>query len=407
MITLGFFGSGETPTESIEALLTDYVQGNGGTARCILPATEDHWNDGLQTVADLALEKGWPLEVITDESSAKTKAVKPYLQKATKQTKAEEVGLHVVNATVEHDGTMVVLWSEEDPEVYDVIEAADNAGATILDLCEGLKAIELAEGDDAGEGEAGGSGAADGDAHTEESLAALTDAQVEALADQHGIDPEQFDSWDDVRTAILEQIQGTYAAGSAEDTTAEELPTAEEIEEWEFDDLKKFAIENEIDVPPKSRTLGYKTAIKEFLEAAAANTAALAEDEQEFELPPDPDGDLDLPPDPDAVDVTERFDTVDSKLDRINQMVGTLGMHIDRLTEAVGKLSTNGSKPATPPADERPPSTGVKKGVPAKVAANKAAAPAKKAPAKAAPAPAKATTAKKVGGASPRVVGRR
>lgn len=284
-----------------------------------------------------------------------------------------------------------MLWEEDDDEIYDVLEAAATDGVEVFDLCEGMKKIELgAEPDAAAASEGADAAPEPGDegGYTEASLAAMSDTEIEALCDEFKLDPENYDTWDDARAAILAAASG---GGSASD-----FPTAAEVEDWDFDQLKAFATENEVEIPPKSRTSGYRKAVLEFIEQANAQAAALADDEQEFENG-EPLGELQqgealL----EGVDYSERFDALEGMLAKIQTSLANFDREVvNALTGIRESLNGNAAKASAAPA-ERPPGTTVKK----------AATPTKAAPRKAVAAT-KAAPAKKAGGASPRVVGRR
>lgn len=369
-LTLGFYGSGQTSLKGAVALLEDLIEANGGKARVVVPATEDAWGEGIEAVADWALEAGHPLEVITDDST--TKAIKPYLTKASKTHKSAVVGTKLAQVLGDASGRLIIFWDDENDTLYDVIEAADEVGVGAFDICAGLEKIELSD-EPAAEASAADDEEPGEDEITEKSLAAADNADIEALADQYGIDPEAYDDWDEVRQAIL---LAARAQDSDQERATAGLPTSDEVEGWDFDRLKAFAAEHGIDVAPRSRTSGYKNTIVGWLGQQEEEEGYVAPEDEPLDLPGDVDTGAIAGAMAEAV-VGALKDT----LDGLGQMVGRLGMSVDKLTVEVNESYAQINAALDAFAKRAP-------------ARETAAAPAK-APQKATSAPQKAAAAKK------------
>lgn len=329
-LTLGVFGSGTTSIKGATALIEDLIEANGGKARIIVPVTEDHWTEGIEAIADLAMENGHTLEVVTDDSTAKFRPVKPFVTKATKQHKSARPGTKIVSLTADAGGKVIVFWDDENDEIYDVIEAAADAGVDALDICAGLEKIELAPdepaaaapdiADDLAE-------APDEDEEADDDLNAMAEDDIEILADKFGIDPEDYDTWDDVRDAI--RSARTDVAGE-EDQAVADAPSTQDVDEWEFDTLKSFAQEHGIEVAPRSRTSGYRAAVKGWLAQQPDD------DEEGYEAPEDEPLEDDEPGE--SFDLTGALEaTIVPLLVELGQLVGRLGISIDRLTTEVNE----------------------------------------------------------------------
>ena len=100
-LTLGFFGSGTTSLKGATALVEDLIEANGSKARFLVPVTEEHWTEGVAAMADFAIANGHVLEVVTDDTTPKFKAVKSYVEKDSKQYKAAKAGTKIVSVVSE------------------------------------------------------------------------------------------------------------------------------------------------------------------------------------------------------------------------------------------------------------------------------------------------------------------
>lgn len=152
-LTIGIFGVGEAPRKSIGALLDDYIADDVEPS-FILAATKDHLTTSVQAVVDYANENEIPYEVITDDTTAKSRALKGIAKEATKEHKATDAGVAIVNLLKDaEDGRLVVLWDDklsetEDGGAYEAVFYADEHDVPCFDLCNGLEPMNFDSDDD-------------------------------------------------------------------------------------------------------------------------------------------------------------------------------------------------------------------------------------------------------------------
>jgi hypothetical protein len=149
-IVLGFVGSGAVEKKNTTSLLRDWIDGNGGNVKAVLPMTREYWNEHLTTVADFLMAAEIPIEAIVDDSTAKMRELKPYLSAARKQYQSTAVP-HKMTAVLGEavDARLVVLWDDEDDCVHDTVRAVHKAGGiAMIDLTDGLDRIVLDNPDD-------------------------------------------------------------------------------------------------------------------------------------------------------------------------------------------------------------------------------------------------------------------
>lgn len=292
-LTLGFIGQGVTSAKNAEALLTDLIGAEGGKARFILPATEDHWTEGIETVADYALENKIPLVLVTDDSTAGLKNLKGYTQQAAETVKVISAVTKVVKLTAESTGKLIMLWDDEDDDCYTALDLAEKENVEALDLTAGLHRLEFT-------GEAAETEPEEDeytypepqDQHPDlDDLDDMDEEDLQTVADQYGIDVEAYDTWDEVR----DLIRAARAGGTTSDEPG--LPSTDEVLEWDFDTLKKFAQEHQVEVPPRSKTSGYRKAVTEFLASALAHLDAIDREAEALHMPQDDVTDIAVPAD--------------------------------------------------------------------------------------------------------------
>lgn len=370
---LGFIGLGSTSTKNITALLGDLIESNGGKAKVILPATKAHWTEGIEAVADFALENSIPLALITDDTTLEHKALKSYISQASEKVKAANVATKLVDTVANGgNGKLVMLWDDEDDDCYTALERAESKDIEALDLTAGLHKLEFSGGAAAAEPEP------EEDAEPEpDYLDEMDEDALQAKADELEIDVTSLDTWDDVRNAIRE-VEGD-AEDAGQDDLAMAAPSADEVLEWDFPTLKEFATANDIEVPPRSRTSGYREAITAWLNSSPE--AAEGED-----------GDLELPADDDELPVEIGEFDFSGVTEPLMEEIGALRIDIQSLAgvvaELAGTLTDMNTRMKPAPAPAKPPATttkAVSRPAPAKAVAKapqKAASAVKKAPAK-------------------------
>lgn len=401
-LTLGFIGAGTTSTKNAVALLTDLIEADSGKARIVLPATGNLWSADLEGVADFALEHKYPLVLVTDDTTADHKPLKPYLSQAAEKIKAVNVVTKVVKITAEGSGKLIMLWDDEDDDCYNALELAEGEGVEALDLTAGLHKLEFT-GDSTQEDqeeEEEDQEEADQEEPEGDDLDDMDEQQLQDEAEALGIDVEEYPEWEDVRDAIrAARAQGELVNednGTDDDGDDEEgVITPEAVENWDFAALKAYAQENNIEVPPRSKTFGYKKAILEFLAAADGHAAAVEREEEELlKLPADDDAPLLVA---EEAAWKEYLDAIQADLDVLKKSIDAIGRahteHMIELRTMLMEVTKPGtvqkaqrtaadtvSQDTSSQAEDEPPAK--------KTVARKAAAPAK--------APQKATAARKV-----------
>lgn len=347
-ILLGFVGTGASSPENTHALLSDFVDAYG-VGLFVVPVVPTFWNANLAAVLDFANDNHIPYEALITAETAGAKGLKPYVDKAKTKTKVINTGVSLINALAGNAAArLIILWDEE-PQTREIIRAALDKQIIMLDLTQGLGEITFTDVPPT-DGQQGDTGTMPTDAQlTWEYLKGLSDEDLQALAESFDIDHANIPTWDEVRDLIFEQ-KGVYSTeylasldddaiqaiaeandidhaaygtwdevrdlivemaggGSGPAPDGEEvLPTAEEVDAMEFEELKKFAADHGIAVAPRTRTPGYQDAIKAWLGGDTAGAEAQAEGE-----PLDTSG-------------------LDEKLDLVLQGIGTLGIAVDRLT---------------------------------------------------------------------------
>lgn len=284
-ITLGFIGSGEVSEKNFKALLKDLIQAHGKTAKFIVPMTTEHWTDTLASITEYAEEKDYAIEAVVDGD---TKGAKKHLPLARKEHKAEDVPTALVNLLDSAPGAkLIVLWEDDDETVEEAVVLADEKDIEALDLTSGLDVIELEPDDEGSEPDE-----EEPDEEPEEEALSKKDLlklaktpkgeeQLDEMATELGIDVESLDSWEDVAEAIFEHQEG---GGDAPDGDGDdEVITAEKVEAMDdFKELKALAKELGVEVPPRTKSPGYKKAILEHLGEKAEGES---EPEEEPERP--------------------------------------------------------------------------------------------------------------------------
>lgn len=376
-IVLGCIGQGATSVKNATALLTDLIKANGGKAKFVLPATEKHWTEGIEAVADFAIENEYPLVLVVDDSAAAHRPLKGYLTQAAEKIKVQKPINKVVQiVSGEQNAKLLILWDDEDDNCFDALEAADQNEVEALDLCAGLHKLEFTDP---------GAGEPEADPEEEEEPAAdeepepddlddMDEAELQDAAEALGLNVEDYPEWEDVRVAIREARE-SEEGGEAEDGG---VPTADEVLEWDFATLKAYAQANDIEVPPRSKTFGYRNAITAWLESGGE----LPADDGEQEELPDDDGGEEIPGvlvDSGWAEFADGLkEDLASVLEKMDTMEGFFKEAVGLMKELV---SSNGAEaPATPskaPAAKKTAAP-ARKAI-ARPAATKAAVPAKKA----------------------------
>lgn len=368
-IVLGCIGKGATSVKNATSLLTDLIKANGGKAKFVLPATESHWTEGIEAVADFAIENEHPLVLIVDDSSAGSKALKGYLSQAAEKVKVTKPVNKVVQIVGgEQNARLLILWDDEDDDCFTALEAADQNEVEALDLCAGLHKLEFTDPDqqeDGGEDD----GNAEDDGPLQDDLDDMDEGELQDLAESLGLDVEDYPEWDDVRVAIREARE--EGGGEADG----DLPSADDVMEWDFAALKAFAQEHGIEVPPRSKTFGYRNAITAWLEGGA--------DTQVPDDDPDGEGDLQVPDDDEGGTLVEAQDWSEEFASIREEVAGVIAA-IDSLkqamTESLEAMKAQLDEEAAPAPAKAPAAT--KATTPAKKTVSRPAAPTKAAPAK-------------------------
>lgn len=377
-LVLGCIGKGATSVKNATSLLTDLIKANGGKAKFVLPATESHWTEGIEAVADFAIENEYPLVLITDDSTATYKPLKGYLSQASEKVKVTKPVNKVVQIVGgEASARLLILWDDEDDDCFTALEAADQNEVEALDLCAGLHKLEFTDPDDQQQEEEDGEDEQqeeDGGEQEPDDLDDMDEGELQDAAEALGLDVEDYPEWEDVRAAIREAREGDGGAGG-------DMPTADEVMDWDFAKLKAFAQEHDIEVPPRSKTFGYRTAITTWLEGGA--------DTQVPDDDPDAEEDLQVPDDDggtlvEAQDWSGEFASIREEvagvLAAIDSLKEAMTENLEGMQALLTKAESNGAVASTTPS--KAPAA-KKAAAPAKKAVSRPAAPTKAAPAKA------------------------
>ena len=245
-LTLGFIGSGEVSAESVDALLSDYIDSEGdGEARFIIPATADLFHKGIQTVVAFAEENDLPVEILTNDST-KGKKFEAVKKQAKKETRAADPVAALIKELAKGNGQarLIALWDDEDEAMETAVEKADDASIPALDLTTGLDEIEL------------------------------TDDEEDD--DKSPADDEEEDD------------DKSLADDDEEDGDAEDDEDTIDVGEADFKTLKAFAEKHGIEVAPRSKIQTYRREVTKWLESreeAPAAPEAADDEEDDVTLP--------------------------------------------------------------------------------------------------------------------------
>jgi len=321
---LGFIGAGATSSKNIAALLGDLIEANGGKAKVILPATKQHWTEGIEAVADYALENSIPVALITDDTTQEVKTLKPYISQASEKVKAQAVAVKIVDTTANGSGRLLILWDDEDDDCYTALERAEKQGVEAFDLTAGLHKLEFTGGGEDAQA------APDDDEPETDDLDEASEEDLQEMADALDINVEEVDTWDEVRD-LIRQARADAEEGDDAEMEGGDLPSADEVLEWDFPTLKDYAQTNGIEVPPRSKTFGYRNAIVAWVEAAAGHAAAQEREEGDLELP---DDDGELPMQIGEFDFSEHLDPLKEQIDGLRHDISSLGTLIATMDKA-------------------------------------------------------------------------
>jgi hypothetical protein len=148
-LLLGFIGSGELSPKNIKPQLDDLTEGKEVTF--ILPATKEHFTDSLAAVADYADDNKIDFEVVTDDTTSKSKGLKDLAADASAKNKAaSSVASAIVDLLEESsdDARLIVFWPGEDDATdddHEAIEAADDKDVSAYDICDALSLFNLSD----------------------------------------------------------------------------------------------------------------------------------------------------------------------------------------------------------------------------------------------------------------------
>ena len=246
----------------------------------------------------------------------------------------------------EANAKLLILWDDEDDNCYTALEAANQNEVEALDLCAGLHKLEFT---DSGETEASDEepeAPAEPDEPEPDDLDDMDEAELQDAAEALGLNVEDFPEWEDVRVAIREAREEGEMEGG-------DVPTADEVLEWDFPTLKKYATDNDIEVAPRSKTFGYRQAITAWLEAQGG--------EGDLELPDDDGEPLEAVLESNGwaeyvEGLKEDLATVLARMDALEEVFTT---GLESMTALVKKVSTNGAaapaKATTAPAKKAAP----------------------------------------------------
>lgn len=164
-LLLGVWGQGESSPENTTALLDDFIDGAGNvTPKFVVPLSTDDSSDGVLTVFDYAVEKGYDVTVVYTKKPA-SKALKEVLVAATNEHVAADpitdddrftstesaIGDHFTQLLGKDpkDSRLLFLWAEDEqgePDEDDqrVLAAVADCGVTALDLSQALEVLDVA-----------------------------------------------------------------------------------------------------------------------------------------------------------------------------------------------------------------------------------------------------------------------
>lgn len=213
-LTLGFIGAGEISTKASTALIEDLIEANGGSAKFVFPFTKEHFTDSIGELVEWAIEEEIDYEAVTDDSTPKK--LNDFVEQASKTHKVQRIPHKIVNICDKSgNGRVVILWDDDDEDCVTALERAQDKDVEALDLTNGLDILALED---------------DGEDEEEE--------------------PEEVEDEDE-----------------EDDEEEDEEVTAEDIEAMDFKELKELAKEWGVEVPPRTKSAGYKKALLADLEA--------------------------------------------------------------------------------------------------------------------------------------------
>lgn len=320
--TLGFIGTGDAAEGTIGPLLDDLIESEGGAIKFIIPVSKQHLTDAMADVVAYAVEKEIPYEAVHDSAAAAMKkgTIKDALGGASKTHSITRLPGKVVSLLTNADNPkLLVLWDDEDEESLKAVDKALENEIECRDLSEGLVKLEAdtgeggeeEPGDDepTGDGENGeepGEDAGEAEPYTEEELAEFSLKDLKAICEENGIE------------VASGSRSGTYikAILAAQEAEAEEEPEPGDGEdEGEPDD------DGNLDLGGEGLDTG---AIAELLTDFANDLIDALAGEQEGDEPPAP-----------LTEAITRLENVEKKVDRVIDLIGTLGVSVDKLTKAL------------------------------------------------------------------------
>lgn len=213
---------GKVEKRNAHALLRDWVDERGGTAKFIVPMTKAHWNTGLAAVCDFAAEHNLMVEAVVDESTSRVKELAPYLKQVRKQHQAAAPVTKLV-ALLEagRKPHLLVLWDDEDEDALQALMKADDAKIPMFDLARGMDPVLLTD---------------DGEEEQEQvTLSSPEDDEADEEEELPG--PEEEDEPDD------------------EEELPEEPEEDEELPDFSEEEEEPLVLEDDEEIPAVSSTL--------------------------------------------------------------------------------------------------------------------------------------------------------
>lgn len=125
VLKYGVMGLAEMDARAITATLTDFWAAANTEATWVLPVTKALFSESVKAVADFLIEEGIAYEVVTDEASAKARALKPYLTNAAEtHVTGIDAGTKLVRTLNEADEAKFLVFAQDDDLELEVATTA-------------------------------------------------------------------------------------------------------------------------------------------------------------------------------------------------------------------------------------------------------------------------------------------
>lgn len=143
---MGVLGKGDISKKTLVALIADRI--TGATPRFVFPVTEEHFAPAVRAVAEWALKRDYPYEVILDGTEEELPAITEVLEGAAVTHRVAAVEkklislLDVAGDTEDTDAALLIAWTDDDI-CQRTLDRALKHGVLPLDLTDGLNELKF------------------------------------------------------------------------------------------------------------------------------------------------------------------------------------------------------------------------------------------------------------------------